>query len=74
MSKIQGALNRDTQKGNKRGDPGGFPDSGIYEKASSEDTGKESFSFYFNIYLFSTSLENQTTMSASEEDDTGAPN
>jgi len=56
MSKIQGALNRDNQKGSKIGDTGGFHDSGIYEKASSEDT------------------ENQTTMSASEEDDTGAPN
>jgi hypothetical protein len=55
MSKIQGALNRDNQKGSKIGDTGGFHDSGIYEKASSEDT------------------ENQTTMSASEEDDTGAP-
>lgn len=50
MSKIQGALNRDNQKGSKIGDTGGFHDSGIYEKASSEDTGKFFFSFIF--YLF----------------------
>jgi len=49
MSKIQGALNRDNQKGSKIGDTGGFHDSGIYEKASSEDTGK----FFFpNLLSF----------------------
>jgi len=45
-SKIQGALNRDNQKGSKIGDTGGFHDSGAYEKASSEDTGK-----YFCVFL-----------------------
>ena len=52
MSKIQGALNRDNQKGNKIGDTGGFHDSGIYEKASSEDTGKHLFLFILTFIFF----------------------
>ena len=67
-SKIQGALNRDNQKGSKIGDTGGFHDSGIYEKASSEDTGK-----YDPYSSHSLSRIEQTTTNASEDDDTGAP-
>ena len=38
MSKLQGAMNKDNQKGSKIGDSaGGFHDSGVYEKAKSDD-------------------------------------